>query len=266
MTPLLPRLQSELVGAARRRRRRSWARRPRLAVAFAALTLAGGTATVAAVSGVFGTVEEGTTPTASYSVSAYEDGSQLCLEIRWPRQPADAPLELRRAERAYRCDLPPAARRPFGPVMRDVSPDAVRLLFGIVSEDVRHVRVGGLSEPVATREQPGVPGRVFSARLRTSRIVLVAEDADGRALGRLGGEDLGHPPRSLDEARRSGDEAAFAPSVDAPSSFEYGGRAIDESEAAERGLACAQAADLVVCADSGREAERLLRERARRER
>lgn len=95
--------------------------------------------------------------------------------------------------------------------MRIVDDRGRRLLYGLVADSVDRVRVAGVTSairPVVSRN-----GRLFFTPLNTSYIDLAALDAGGQTLGTLGGCPGAVPPLSYDDARATGNPAAFAPTA-----------------------------------------------------
>jgi hypothetical protein len=110
-----------------------------------------------------------------------------------------------------RCDPGPAPDRPFGPVMRIVDDKGRRLLYGLVANGVDRVRVAGVATPVVPARS--AYGRLFFTPLNTSYVDLAALDEGGVTLGTLGGRPGTGEPLSYDEARATGNPAAFAPTA-----------------------------------------------------
>jgi hypothetical protein len=230
MNALLPALHDGLLHAAVRRRRTR--RRRTAATAILSLLLISGGALAA--SGLFGQVDRGATGGTRYTLSAIERDNQLCLQIEWST-----------ARPAVRCDPPPATDRPFGPVLRAVSPDGRgQLLAGLVRADVQQVRVVGHGAAIPTELRRGVPGRVFVLKGHFPRVRLQALNAQGRIVAQLGTSRSTRHPLSRAQAQRQGDPAAFAPSAEMPP-FTFRGRVISDRETTRRHLVCSS--DTGVC-------------------
>lgn len=221
--PVLPGLHEVILITARRRRS---ARRRRVTVVAALVTLGVAGAAFAA-SQFLGEVDEGRIGTTDYRITASSRGSLICLRVVWAK-----------ARPAVRCDPGAGPDRPFGPVMRTVSPRGdAQLLVGLVRGDVREVRSLTDGRVVKTEARAGVPGRVFSISGRFRRVSLEASSADGVSLGRLGDQSRDRQPANHREPRAQGDPAAFAPTASAPP-LQLHGRLITDREATRRHLHC----------------------------
>jgi hypothetical protein len=248
----LPELERLLLRAAKRRatRQLGGGRRWLLGIAAGSLVVAGGAAAATDVLHI----SSGTTSEGNYSIerrppSPDAAGSQpagsVCLQLR---SNGDAP--------AFGCGDRPTAARPFGIVIADsVNASRDRVIYGLVSSDISRVSVlgdGDRHTDTATRMEPSLPGRFFSVVVpNRGRIELVGYDDRGREQARIGSRERpDHPPRSHDDAVAQGDPAGFAPAVAMPTSFRYRGGTITPTEAARRGLSCAQDRQEVRCYDS----------------
>lgn len=223
MEPVLPGLHQVILATAGRRRS---ARRRRVVVVAALVTLAVAGAAFAA-NQFLGEVDEGRIGTTRYRITASSRGDLICLRVVWAK-----------ARPAVRCDLGAGPSRPFGPVMRTVSPKGdAQLLVGLVRGDVEQVRSLIDGRVVKTDRRAGVPGRVFSISGRFRRVSVEALSAAGASVGRIGDQSLGRQPANHEEARAQGDPAAFAPTASAPP-LHLHGRLITDREATSRHLHC----------------------------
>jgi hypothetical protein len=233
---LIPEVADALTAAieARRVERRAWRPfRPRRRLLAVGLVLLAASSALAA-GGLLGRVDRGTAGGTTYTLSAASRDGQLCLRIEWSG-----------ARAAIRCDPPPSAARPLGPILRTVAPDGRgQLLAGLVRADVRQVRVLGHGALVKTQIHRGVPGRVFVLKGRFPRVRIDALAADGTLLARLGTEPATSKPASRAQAKAQGDPAAFAPAAQPPP-FTFHGRPISDRETTRRHLACSS--DTGVC-------------------
>lgn len=250
---ILPELESLLVRAARRRRAPRFARR-RLAVALAGASLLL-VAAGAAATGVFelagGRTASGTFRIETTVVAA--DGAprgSICLQLTFSGRGT-----------AYGCGPPPTAAKPFGLLIADpLDNGEERVVYGLVADSISQVAVlgkGGAEATAPTHSQADLPGRFFSVIAPSpGGVEVVAYDAEGREIARLGDVDKGSGrPLSRAEAMQQGDPAGFAPAVPAPERYLYEGTPIEPRTAIRLGLACVQDWSAIRCYDSEAEAE-----------
>jgi hypothetical protein len=246
----LPELEHELISAARRGARPRRLRGHRLGVLLAGTTLAAGGAATAATQLL--TVDEGSTARGAYVIERISDrDGNVCLQYRDETG--------RRATSG--CGPRPSEQRPIGLVVADsrAVPNQ-RVVYGLVSPSVARISVLGRGDDhvdVTSHARDGIPGRYFMATVpNTPRIELVAYDAEGREIGRLGSrEQAVHAPRSKEEAIAQGDPSGFAPTAAPVDAVEYRGQRIEPDEAARRGLSCTEDDIEIRCYDSAAEME-----------
>ncbi len=224
----IERLVGELQHAMRRDAARQRRRGQRLNKALiAALSVVGVTTGVAGATGALGIFQS----TPSYEIGEHQgapDG-RLCLDLRHPgRRPV------------YGCGQAPTDSQPFGLLVVAVQPDHVRVVFGVVAEHIRAVRIGGRDVPTETRS--GLTGRFFSLEV-PDRGPVYAEgfDGSGDLVAHVGSKvRSGTTPSSLAQARAQGDVAGFAPAVSGDGTFVYRGQEISPDRAATLGLNCTE--------------------------
>lgn len=226
-SPPIQRLVADLDAAARRLPAvTSRPRRFKLAVAVAVAILT--STAVAAATGTLRVFEA----TSDYKITEHVDApvGRICLDLR---------LSDPNRRGLVGCGKAPTAEQPFGMLIVDRESSAQSIVFGLVIESVRTVRIAG--RETETYEREGVPGRFFSARI-TNQPSVYAEglDGTGAVITTIGSKTPSDVPiTSLEQARTQGNLAGFAPAA-AEAPFTHNGAKISAEQAQQAQLICTE--------------------------
>lgn len=227
-SPPIQRLVADLDAAARRRLPAvtSRARRLKLAVAVAVAILT--STAVAAATGSLRVFEA--TPDYKITESVDAPAGRICLNLR---------LSDPNRRGLGGCGEAPTAEQPFGMLIVDRESSDQSIVFGLVIESIRTVRMAG--REIETQEREGVPGRFFSSKI-ADRPSVYAEglDRSGAVITTIGSKTPSHAPiTSLEQARTQGSFVGFAPgAADAP--FTHNGATISAEQAQQAQFICTE--------------------------
>jgi hypothetical protein len=228
-SPFIQRLVADLDAPIRRQEQRAATRRRRVrrtltAVAGAALATTAG----AGATGSLGVFES----TSSYDITEHRGtpNGRICLDLR---------VAAANRRSLYGCGQAPTAATPFGMLVVDREADAERIVYGLVTDQIVTVRMGG--RDAVTEARPGLPGRFFSFKVPDEGTVYAEGiGASGDVVATIGSKVRARtPPQSAAQARAQGDLAGFAPAA-GPAPFVHAGRVISGEEAQSQHLICSE--------------------------